>query len=89
MSIAAAIYPDLKYHPTKTLIPLAMMGSFPLIMVTGPDNLSGNVKELIEWAKAASGQGEFPEHVAGLHHRHGTTEIEIRHAGGDDSIQEQ
>ena len=51
MSIAAAIYPDLKYHPTKTLIPLAMMGSFPLIMVIGPDNLSGNVKELVEWAK--------------------------------------
>jgi tripartite-type tricarboxylate transporter receptor subunit TctC len=60
MSIAAAIYPDLKYHPTKTLIPLAMMGSFPLIMVTGPDNLSGNVKELIEWAKQHPDKANYP-----------------------------
>jgi len=51
MSIAAAIYPDLKYHPTRTLAPLAMIGSFSLIMVIGTDNLSKNVKELVEWAK--------------------------------------
>ncbi len=60
MSIAAAIYPDLKYHPTKTLIPLAMMGSFPLIMVIGPDNLSGNVKELVEWAKQHPDKANYP-----------------------------
>ena len=60
MSIAAAIYPDLKYHPTKTLIPLAMMGSFPLIMVIGPDSLSGNVKELIEWAKQHPDKANYP-----------------------------
>jgi len=60
MSIAAAIYLDLKYHPTKTLIPLAMMGSFPLIMVTGPDNLSGNVQELIEWAKQHPDKANYP-----------------------------
>jgi tripartite-type tricarboxylate transporter receptor subunit TctC len=60
MSIAAAIYPDLKYHPTKTLIPLAMMGSFPLIMVIGSDSLSGNVKELIEWAKQHPDKANYP-----------------------------
>ena len=52
MSIAAAIYPDLKYHPTKTLVPLAMIASFPLIMVIGTDNPSNNVKEFVAWAKA-------------------------------------
>ena len=36
MSIAAAIYPDLKYHPTRTLRPLAMIGNFPLILAVGP-----------------------------------------------------
>ncbi|MBO0717285.1 MAG: tripartite tricarboxylate transporter substrate binding protein, partial [Rhizobiales bacterium] len=51
MSIAAAIYPDLKYHPTKTLTPLAMIGSFPLILAVSADNPSRNVKELVEWAK--------------------------------------
>jgi tripartite-type tricarboxylate transporter receptor subunit TctC len=60
MSIAAAIYPDLKYHPTKTLAPLAMMGSFPLIMVIGPDNPSRNVKELVEWAKGHPDKANFP-----------------------------
>ena len=47
MSIAAAIYPDLKFHPTKTLTPLAMIASFPLIAVIGVDNPSNNVKELV------------------------------------------
>ena len=60
MSIAAAIYPDLKYHPTKTLTPLAMMGSFPLIMVINPENPSDNVKELVEWAKQHPDKANYP-----------------------------
>jgi tripartite-type tricarboxylate transporter receptor subunit TctC len=60
MSIAAAIYPDLKYHPTKTLTPLAMMGSFPLITVVSPDNPSHNVKELVEWAKQHPDKANYP-----------------------------
>jgi tripartite-type tricarboxylate transporter receptor subunit TctC len=51
MSIAAAIYPDLKYHPTKTLVPLAMIGNFPLIMVIAADHPANTVKEVVEWAK--------------------------------------
>jgi tripartite-type tricarboxylate transporter receptor subunit TctC len=60
MSIAAAIYPDLKYNPTKTLTPLAMMGSFPLIMVINPENPSDNVKELVEWAKQHPDKANYP-----------------------------
>src|SRR6516165_1999043 len=60
MSIAAAIYPDLKYHPTKTLTPLAMMGSFPLIMVISPDNPSRDVKELAGWAKQHPDKANYP-----------------------------
>lgn len=51
MSIAAAIYSDLKYHPTKTLLPLAEVGSYPLVMVVGADNPSRSVKEFVDWAK--------------------------------------
>ncbi len=51
MSIAAAIYPDLKYHPTKTLTPLAMIGNFPLVMVVSADNPAKNVKDFVEWTK--------------------------------------
>jgi tripartite-type tricarboxylate transporter receptor subunit TctC len=60
MSIAAAIYPDLKYHPTKTLTPLAMIGTFPLILAVGSENPSRNVKELVEWAKAHPDKANYP-----------------------------
>jgi tripartite-type tricarboxylate transporter receptor subunit TctC len=52
MSIAAAAYPNLSYHPTKTFIPLSMIANFPLIMVIPPDHPAKTVKELVEWAKA-------------------------------------
>jgi tripartite-type tricarboxylate transporter receptor subunit TctC len=60
MSIAAAIYSDLKYHPTKTLVPLAMIGNFPLILVVGADNPANNVKELVEQAKQHPDKANYP-----------------------------
>jgi len=51
MSIAAAIFPDLQYHPTKSFVPLSMIASFPLIMAVSADHPATNVKELVEWAK--------------------------------------
>ena len=51
MAIAAAIYPDLKYSPTKDYVPIAMIAHFPLIMVIGADNPSKNLKEFVEWMK--------------------------------------
>jgi tripartite-type tricarboxylate transporter receptor subunit TctC len=51
MAVAAAIYNDLKYSPTKDFVPLAMIANFPLIMVIGADNPSKNLKEFIEWMK--------------------------------------
>jgi tripartite-type tricarboxylate transporter receptor subunit TctC len=60
MSIAAAIYSDLKYHPTKTLQPIAMIGSFPLIMVISADNPSKNLKEFVEWGKQHPDKMNYP-----------------------------
>ena len=60
MAIGPAIYPDLKYHPTKTLTPLAMIGSFPLILVVGADNPANNVKELVEQAKQHPDKANYP-----------------------------
>src|SRR5579863_10250410 len=51
MAIAAAIYPDLKYSPTKSFVPLAMIANFPLIMVVAADNPAKNLKEFIAWMK--------------------------------------
>jgi tripartite-type tricarboxylate transporter receptor subunit TctC len=52
MSIAAAIYPNLGYHPTKSFIPLNMIASFPLVLVVNESHPAKSMKELIAWAKA-------------------------------------
>jgi tripartite-type tricarboxylate transporter receptor subunit TctC len=51
MAVAAAIYSDLKYSPTKDFVPVAMIANFPLIMVIGEDNPAKNVKEFVDWMK--------------------------------------
>ena len=52
MAIAAAIYPDLKYSPLQSFVPLVMIAHFPLIMVIDADNPANTVKEFVAWAKA-------------------------------------
>jgi len=52
MAIAAAIYPNLTYHPTKNFIALNMIASFPLVLVVPANHPAKNVKELVTWAKA-------------------------------------
>lgn len=52
MAIAAAIYPNLTYHPTKSFIPLNMIASFPLVLVVPATSPVKTVKELVDWAKA-------------------------------------
>ena len=51
MAIAAAIYPDLKYSPLQSFVPIAMIANFPLIMVVGADNPANTVKEFVAWMK--------------------------------------
>jgi tripartite-type tricarboxylate transporter receptor subunit TctC len=52
MSIAAAIYPKLPYHPSKTFVPLTQIANFPLILVIPGDHPAKNVKDLVDWGKA-------------------------------------
>ena len=52
MSIAAAIYPNLQYHPTKSFTALNMIASFPLVLVVTADHPAKTVKDLVAWAKA-------------------------------------
>jgi tripartite-type tricarboxylate transporter receptor subunit TctC len=52
MSIAAAIYSKLPYHPTKSFIPLTMTASFPLIMISPINHPAKTVKEIVAYAKA-------------------------------------
>jgi tripartite-type tricarboxylate transporter receptor subunit TctC len=52
MSIAAAIYPNLSYHPTRTFIPLQMIAHFPLVMVVTANSPAKSVHDLVAWGKA-------------------------------------
>ena len=52
MAIAAAIYPNLGYHPTKSFIALNMIASFPLVLVVPANVPAKDVKELVAWGKA-------------------------------------
>jgi tripartite-type tricarboxylate transporter receptor subunit TctC len=52
MSIAAAVFPKLAYHPTKSFIPLTMTADFPLILVSPAQNPAKSVAELVAYAKA-------------------------------------
>ena len=60
ISIAAAIYSDLKYDPAKSFVPLALVGQFPLILAVSPGNPANNVKELAAYAKAHPDRANYP-----------------------------
>jgi tripartite-type tricarboxylate transporter receptor subunit TctC len=51
MAIAAAVYPNLRYDPVKSFVPLAMMANFPLILSVPASNPAKSVAELAAWAK--------------------------------------
>ena len=51
MSVAAAIYPKLSYHPNKSFIPLTMIANFPLILAVPATHPAKSVKDLVAWAK--------------------------------------
>ena len=60
MSVAAAAYSNLSYHPTKTFIPLTMIASIPLVLVVSRDHPVNTVDELVAWAKAHPDKANYP-----------------------------
>ena len=69
MSIAAAIYPDLRYGPTKSFVPLAMIAHFPLFLVVPENGPVKSVKELVAWAKAHPNKANYATtHFTDVHH---------------------
>jgi tripartite-type tricarboxylate transporter receptor subunit TctC len=59
MSISAAVYPRLAYHPTKSFIPLSMIANFPLIMVSQTTIAPKTVAELVAYAKANPNKSNY------------------------------
>jgi tripartite-type tricarboxylate transporter receptor subunit TctC len=52
MAANAAIYSKLPYHPLRDFIPVAMIGTYPIIMVVSSSLPVSSVQELIGYAKA-------------------------------------
>jgi tripartite-type tricarboxylate transporter receptor subunit TctC len=52
MAVAAAIFPNLPYHPTRDFVPLSMIASFPLILAGPADDKIKTLKDLIAYGKA-------------------------------------
>jgi tripartite-type tricarboxylate transporter receptor subunit TctC len=59
MSIAAAVYPKLNYHPTRSFIPLTMIANFPLIMTSQITIAPKTVAELVAYAKAHPARSNY------------------------------
>ena len=61
LAVATAIYPGkLSFHPTRTLMPVTMLGSYPLVL-SGP--ASGEIKtvaELVAFGKANPDKSNYP-----------------------------
>ena len=89
MSIAAAAYPNLSYHPTKTFIPLSMIANFPLILVVPPDHPAKNVKELVEWAKANPDKSNYASTSPAFTTASELLKLKSGMPGTDDPLQEQ
>jgi tripartite-type tricarboxylate transporter receptor subunit TctC len=60
MSIAAAVYPKLTYHPTRSFVPLTMIANFPLILGVPASLPIKSVKELVDWGKAHPDRANYP-----------------------------
>jgi tripartite-type tricarboxylate transporter receptor subunit TctC len=61
LAVATAIYPGkLSFHPTRTLMPITMLGSYPLVL-TGPaiDQIR-TVADLIAFGKANPDKSNYP-----------------------------
>ncbi len=60
LAVASAIDPKLPFHPTRTLVPLTMLASYPLIIAAQMNDAIKSVKDLIVWAKANPDKSNYP-----------------------------
>lgn len=63
-----ALYKNLSYDPQKELAPVTLLGSFPMIMVTGPNSGLNSVKDVIDRAHAEKNGLSFASAGAGSPH---------------------
>ena len=52
MVVSPAVYAKMPYATLKDFVPVSMMVSYPLLMVSNPSHPAANLKEFIAWTKA-------------------------------------
>jgi tripartite-type tricarboxylate transporter receptor subunit TctC len=60
LAIASAIYSNLPFHPTKTLIPLTLLGSYWLAIAGSTQHGIASLKDLVAFAKANPEKSNYP-----------------------------
>lgn len=64
----SALYSKLSYNPEKDLVPVTLMGRFPMILVVGPASDAKDAKDFIAKAKARPGSVSYASAGAGSPH---------------------
>jgi tripartite-type tricarboxylate transporter receptor subunit TctC len=68
MVFNSALYSKLTYNPDKDLVPVTLMGRFPMILVVGPNSDIRDAKDFVAKAKAAPGKISYGSAGAGSPH---------------------
>lgn len=92
MTMNPATYSKLPYAPLRDFVPLSMIGSFPLILVTSASSPVKSVQDLIDFAKANPGKSNYASSAAPfqlaaelLKLRTGTSFTHIPYKGSNES----
>jgi tripartite-type tricarboxylate transporter receptor subunit TctC len=60
LAVAQVIYPNLPFHPTRTLVPLTALGSYWLAIAGSTQYGITSLKDLVAFAKANPGKSNYP-----------------------------
>jgi tripartite-type tricarboxylate transporter receptor subunit TctC len=60
LAIASAIYPNLPFHPTRTLVPLTLLGSYWLAIAGSMQHGIASLADLVAFAKANPDKSNYP-----------------------------
>ena len=60
LAISQAIYSNLPFHPTKTLVPLTLVGSYWLTIAGSMQHGINSLKDLVAFAKANPDKSNYP-----------------------------
>ena len=78
MVFNSALYSRLAYNPEKDLLPVTLMGRFPMILVAGPGSDAKDAKDFIAKAKARPGAISYGSAGAGSPHHLAMELLKVR-----------